>query len=131
VKSAARLGPVRAGLGVEAFVGEAEALDGAAGDKVLVDDFGGVFKADVAVPDGLGVDDDCPAVFALVEAAGLVDADARCEAGGLGELLNGGVELGLAVGVAGRARGVLGAGVGADKDVAFKWGQEGLLRGWG
>ena len=131
VKSAACLWPVRAELGVEAFVGEAEALDGAAGDKVLVDDFGGVFRADVAVPDGFRVDDDGGTVFALVEAAGLVDADARGEAGGLGELLDGGVEFGLAVGVTGGARGVLRAGIGADKDVTFKRGQEGLLTKWG
>jgi hypothetical protein len=120
-----------AGLGVDAFVGEAEALDGTAGDEVLVDDFGGVFRADVAVPDGLGVDDDGVAVFALIEAAGLVDADAGGKAGGLDELLDGGVEFALAVGVAGGAWGVGGAGVGADKDVAFKRGQAGLLRKWG
>lgn len=89
-----------AGLGVEAFVGEAEALDWSAADEVLIDDFGGVFGADVAVPDGLRVNDDGGAVFALVEATGLVDADARGEAGGLGKLLDGGVEFALAVGIA-------------------------------
>ena len=122
-----RFGPMRARLGVEALVGEAQALDGAAGDEVLVDDFGGVFQADVAIPDGLGVDHDGGAVLALIEAAGLVDADARGEAGGLGKLLDGRVELGLAVGVARGARGILGAGIGADKDVAFKRGQARLL----
>jgi hypothetical protein len=120
-----------AGLGVEAFAGEAEALDWSAADEVLIDDFGGVFGADVAVPDGLRVNDDRGAVFALVEATGLVDADARGEAGGLGKLLDGGVEFALAVGVAGGAWGVLGTGVGANKDVALKWGQTRLLRGWG
>jgi hypothetical protein len=119
---------MRAGLGVEAFVGEAEALDGAAADEVLVDDFGSVFEGDVAVPDGLRVDDDGVAVLALIEAAGLVDPDPRRQAGGLGKLLDGGVEFALAVGVAGGARGVLGTGIGTDKDVAFKRGQEGLLR---
>lgn len=123
-----RRGTMRAGLGVEAFFGQAEALDRAAADEVLIDDFGGVFGADVTVPDGLRVDDDGGAVLALVEAAGLVDADARREAGGLGQLLNGGVELSFAVGVAGGARGILGTGVGADKDMAFKRGQAVLLR---
>jgi hypothetical protein len=120
-----------AGLGVEAFVGEAEALDRAACDEVLVDDFGSVFRADVAVPDALRVDDDGGAVFALIEATGLVYADAGPEIGSLHKLLDGCVEFSLAVGVAGGARRVLGTGVGADKDVAFEWGQEGLLRGWG
>jgi hypothetical protein len=117
-----------AGLGVDAFVGEAEALDGTAGDEVLVDDFGGVFQADVAVPDGLRIDDNGMAMLALIEAAGLVDADAGAEAGSLNELLDGSVEFALAVGVARGARGVGGAGVGADKDVAFKRGQMMLLR---
>ena len=122
------LRPMGAGLSVEAFVGETEALDGTAGDEVLVDDFGGVFGAHVAIPNGLRINDDSVAMLALIEAAGLVDADARAEAGSLHELLNGGVEFALAVGVAGGAWGFGGAGVGADKNVAFKRGQEGLLR---
>jgi hypothetical protein len=85
---------------IEALVGQAQALDRAPADQVLVDDFGGVFRADVAVPDSLGVDNHCPTVLALIEAAGLVDTDPRRQAGGLGQLLDGGVELGLAVGVA-------------------------------
>jgi len=116
-----------AGLGVEAFVGEAEAFHRAAADEVLVDDFGCVFRADMAVPDSLRVDDDGGAVFALIEAAGFVDADAGAEACGFDELLNGDVEFALAIGVAGGTWGVLGASVGADKDVALKWGQAVLL----
>lgn len=118
---------MRAGLGVETFVGQAQALDGTATDEVLIDNFGGVFRADMPVPDGLRVDDDGGPMLALVQTAGLVDADARGEAGGLGQLLNGGMELSLAIGVAGGARGVLGTGIGADKDVAFKRGQAVLL----
>ena len=124
-QSATALWAVWAGLGVEAFVGEAQALDGAAGDEVLVDDLCCVFRADVAVPDGLRVDDYGGAVFALIEAASLVDADPGAKAGRLDELLDCGVEFALAVGVAGGAWGILGAGVGADKDVALKWGQTG------
>ncbi len=117
-----------AGLGVEAFVGESEALNAAPANEVLVDDFGGVVRSDVAIPDGLGVDDDGWAVFALVKAASLVDADPRAEAGGLYQLLDGGVKFAFAVGVAAGARCIGGAGVGADKYVAFKWGQTRLLR---
>jgi hypothetical protein len=119
---------MRAGLGVEAFIGQAKALDGPSGDEVFVDNIGSVFGTDVAVPHALRVDGDGGAVLALIEAARLVDADARSEAGGLGKLLNGGVEFGLAVGVAGRARSIFGTGIGADKDVAFKRGQAVLLR---
>jgi hypothetical protein len=84
-----------AGLGVEAFVGEAEAPD-----EVLIDDFGGVFGADVAVPDGLRVDDDGGAMLALVEAACLVDTDAGAEAGSFYKLLDRGMEFALTVGIA-------------------------------
>lgn len=81
-----RLRPVGAGFGVEAGVGDAETFDGAAGDEVLGDDFVGVFRFDPAIPDGIGVDDDCGAVLALVEAAGFVDADAASQAGFASEL---------------------------------------------
>jgi len=120
--------PVGTLFRVETLVGQAQAFNWTAGDEVLIDNLGGVFRADVAVPDSLGVDDDGSAVLALIEAAGLVDAHARVEAGSLDELLNSGVQLGLAVGVARGARGVFGAGVGADKYVAFKRGQRELLR---
>ena len=126
-----RYGAMRAGFGVDAFVGEAKALDRSASDEVFVDDFGGVFRADMAVPDSLRVDDDGVAVLALIEAAGLVDADAGAEAGGLHELLDGGVKFAFTVGIAGGAWCVGGTGVGADKNVAFKSGQAGLLRKWG
>jgi hypothetical protein len=89
-----------AGLGVEAFVGEAEALDWSAADEVLIDDFGGVFGADVAVPHGLRVDDDGGAMLALVEAACLVDTDAGAEAGSFYKLLDRGMEFALTVGIA-------------------------------
>ena len=62
-------GFVRAVFGVEARVGEAEALDGAAVEDVLGDDLVYVLDLDEAVPDGLGVDNDRMAVLALVEAA--------------------------------------------------------------
>lgn len=70
-----RSAAVRAGFGVEAVLGEAEPFDRTAGDEVLGDDFCGVFGLDVAVPDGLGINDDGRSVLTLVEAEGLVDAD--------------------------------------------------------
>jgi hypothetical protein len=112
---------VRAGFGVQAGVGDAEALDGAAGDEVLCDDFISIFRFDAAIPDGIGVDHDSRAVLALVKAAGLVDADAAREAGFAGELREAGVERALTVGGAGRTGRVSGADVMTYEDVAFEW----------
>jgi hypothetical protein len=113
---------VGAGFGVQAGVSDAEALDGAAGDEVLGDDFIGVFGFDAAVPDGIGVDDDGGPVLALVKAARLVDADAASEAGFASELRKAGVEGALAVGSAGGTGRVSGADVMTYEDVAFEKG---------
>jgi hypothetical protein len=121
-------GAVGAGGGVEARLGDAEALDGAAAEDVFADDLLGVLGLDVAVPDGLGVDDDDGAVLALVEAAGLVGADAALEAGLLQELLQDGEQGAGAVGGAAGAGRAGGAAVLADKDVTLECGHEGLLR---
>jgi hypothetical protein len=75
---------VRAGFGVDALVCEAKPLDWTAVDKVFLDDLLGIFGLDVAIPDGLRVDDDGWAMLALVEAAGLVDTNRAAEPGGLG-----------------------------------------------
>ena len=117
-----RSGAVGAGFCVEAGVGDAEALDGAAGDEVLGDDLFGVFGFYRAVPDGLRVDDDSGAVLALIETAGLVDADASGEAGFAGELREAGVEGALAVGCAGSARGIGRAHVVTYEDMMFEKG---------
>jgi hypothetical protein len=119
-----RLTPVGAGFGIQAGIDDTETLDGAAGDEVFGDDLIGVFRFDAAVPDGIGVDDDGGAVLALVEAAGLVDADAAGEAGFADELRKAGVERALAVGGAGGTGRIGGADVVADEDVAFEKGHE-------
>jgi len=121
----ARLSPMRATFGIQALLGHAEPLHGAAAHQVLFDDCSGIGRLDIAVPDGLGIDDDGWSVLALVQAAGLVDADAGAEAGGFGQLLQLGMQFALAVGRAGRARCAFGADVMADKDVAFKRWQTG------
>src|SRR5581483_2548035 len=41
---------------------------------MLLDDLLDVFLVDVGVPDAFGIDDDARALFAAIEAAGLVDA---------------------------------------------------------
>ena len=68
------LTPVRAGLGVEARVGDPQPLHRPATHQVLVDDLRGIFRLHIAIPDGFGIDDDRGPVLALVKAAGLVDA---------------------------------------------------------
>ncbi len=80
-------------------------------------------SVDVAVPDGLGIDDDDGAVLALVEAAGFVGADVVLEAGFLDGVLEGGFELFAALGrQLGRAGGFV-ALVGADEDVVVEFWQ--------
>jgi hypothetical protein len=59
-------------------------------------------------------------VFALVKASSLVDAHPASQAGGVGQLLQAGVQIAGAVGGAGGARRALGAGVMADKDVMLE-----------
>jgi hypothetical protein len=120
---------VGAGFGVKAGVQDAEAVDGAAGYEVLVDDGFGILGGDAAVPYGFGVDNNGGAVLALVQTAGFVDPDPSGEAGLLDELLEAGVEGAGAVGGAGGARSAGGAGVEADEDVTFKGGQAGRTSG--
>ena len=111
-------------LGVEAGVGEAKALDGSAVEKMSGDDFRDIFEMDESVPDGLGIDHNDRAVFALVEAAGLVGADVMLEAGFLDGVFEGGFELFAAVGKATGTGGGFVALVGADEDVVVKLRQE-------
>jgi hypothetical protein len=107
-------------VGVDAGVGKTEAFNGAAVEEVLLDDFFGVARVGEAVPDGFGVDDQDGPVLALIEATGLVDADAVLEAGGLDGILEGAAEF-LAVFVAAAGAGSrIVALVEANKEVMFK-----------
>jgi hypothetical protein len=108
-------------LGVEAGVGQAQALNGAAVEKMLGDDLLDVFDVDEAVPDRLGIDDHDWAVFALVEAAGFVGADVMFEADILDRVFEGGFELFTAGKKAAWTGGAFVALVGADEDVVVKF----------
>ena len=68
-------------LRVDAGFSQTEALDWPALDQMLLDDLLDVTHVYVSIPDGLGVDDDDRAVFALIEAAGLVGPDFMLHAG--------------------------------------------------
>ena len=85
-----------------------------------MDDLFGVLGFGETVPDGLGIDDEDGAVLALVEASGLVDADAMLEAGGFDGVLEGAAEfLAVFAGAAGAPGGFV-ALVQADKEVVFE-----------
>jgi len=114
---------VRAIFVIEALVGNAEPLHGPAANEVLLDNGLGVFRFDVAIPDGFRVDNHRGSVFALVKAAGLVDAHLASQSRGFGKLLQPGMQVALSVCGAGGARGALGAGVVANKDVVLECGQ--------
>ena len=111
---------MRAVVGVDAGVGKAEALDGTAVEKVLLDDLFGVVGIGETVPDGFGVDDEDGTVLALIEATGFVDANAVLEAGGLDGILEGAAEFfAVFVAAAGAGGGIV-ALVEADKNVMFE-----------
>jgi hypothetical protein len=114
-----------ADFGVDAFVGNAQALDGTAVDQVLLDDFGRIFGLDATVPDRFGINDYSGAVLALVEAERFVDAHAIGETGGLGQLLKLSVQLAFTVGGAGWAGRAFGTDIMADEDVVRVKGQAG------
>ncbi len=112
-------------VGIDAGVGKAEALDGAAVEEVLLNDLFGVAGVGETVPDGFGVDDEDGAVLALVEATGFVDADAMLEAGGFDGILESATEfLAVLVAAAGAGGGIV-ALVETDEEVMFKdWHRE-------
>ena len=119
-------------VGIDAGVGKAEALDGAAVEEVLLNDLFGVAGVGETVPDGFGVDDEDGAVLALVEATGFVDADAVLEAGGFDGILEGAAEfLAVFVAAAGAGGGIV-ALVEANKEVMFEdWHRKDWMLGRG
>jgi len=116
---------VRADLGVDAGVGDAQALDRASVDKVLLDDFGCVFGLDAPVPDCVGIDYDRRAMFALIKTHGLVDPDAIGEPSRFGQLLKLGKDFAFSIGGAGWAGRAFWADIMAHEDVMFEKRQRG------
>jgi len=68
------------GGGVETVVRQHQALDRLASNDVRLDDFVDVSLGDVSISNGLGINHDVRAVFALVETARLVGANFALEA---------------------------------------------------
>jgi len=107
-------------VGIDAGVGEEEPFDRTAVYQVFLNDFLNVTLVDKTIPNGFGVDDEDWAVLALVQAAGLVNADAVLEASGLYGVFQGSPELfRVFVAAAGASGGVV-AFVDADEEVVFK-----------
>ncbi len=116
---------VFAGGGVQAGVGEAESFYRVAAEHVRFDDLVDVGFGDVSVPNSVGVDDEVGAVFALVEASGLVGADFALQSA-LGQFLfEELLQLGFGGGVAASAGMSRRALVSADENVSFEFGHQG------
>ncbi len=66
---------VRTARSVYAALRQHEALHRSAADEVRLNDFFHIFHLDEAVPNRLGIDDDCRPMLTLIEAPRLVDPD--------------------------------------------------------
>jgi hypothetical protein len=120
---------MRAGFGVDAFVGQTQALDRPAAHQVLFHDLCGVSGLHMAVPDGFGVNHYRWSMFALVKAHGFVDAHGSAKTGGFRQLLQLGMKLAFPIGSARWAGRIGGTGVMTDKNVVFERGQAVFLLG--
>ena len=118
---------MRTGLGVDARVGQAQALHRPAIHKVFLHNFRGIFGLHMPVPDRLGIDHNRRPMLALVEAAGFVDPDGISQARSLGELLQLRMQLALSIRSARRPRSAFRTGIMADKNVTLEQGQSMLL----
>lgn len=115
---------MRTGFGVDAGVGDAETLDGAAVHQMLFDDFGRVFRLHAAVPDRLRVDHNGRPMFALIETKRFVDSDVG-QAGSLAQLLELRENFVLSIGGAGGTGCSLGANIMTDEDMMIVQRQSG------
>jgi hypothetical protein len=71
-----------AACGIQAFFGQAQALDRPSAYDVRLNDLFDVGFTNPAIPDGIGIDHHVRPVLALVEAAGLIGTDASLQAMG-------------------------------------------------
>jgi hypothetical protein len=117
-----------AGFCIQALFGNAKTLDGMTAQQMLLHDGLGVFRSDIAVPDGLGINHHHGPMLALVQASGLVDAHLAGKACLFDELGEAGMQITFSINGTGGARSAGGAGVVTDKNVVFECGQTNLLR---
>ena len=107
---------------VEAFIGKAQALDWLPVDDVGFDDFVDVGLGNVSVPDSFRIDHEIRAVFALIEASGLIGANASLESSGSEFLLEQFLQARIGLRIAAAAGMVRRALVATDEDVVLKLG---------
>lgn len=111
---------MRAALRINALIRQPEPFHRPTVDQVLLDDLRGIFRLHVPIPDGLGIYDHGGAMFALIEAAGLVDPHRIHKTGSLRKLLKLRVQFALAVCSARRPRRALRADIMANKNMMFE-----------
>ena len=111
-----------AGFRVEAFVLQAEALYRFSAYYVGLDDLVYICICDLAIPDGIRINDEIGSVLALIQAAGLVRADSAFQAASGKLLLKEFLQVGFGGWVAATSRVAGRTLVTADEDVSFKFG---------
>ena len=116
-----------AGCGVEAAIGQYQALDRPTVYQVLSYDLVHVFRLDEAVPDGFRIDDDGRAMLALVEASGFIGPNRVLQAGIFHLVLEQALQLALSVVRAGWSCAAGLAHIGADKYMPLKLRQNSYL----
>ncbi len=116
-----------AGSGVDAAFGQQQSLDRTSRDQMRGNNFIHIGLRDMSIPDGFRIDDYGGPMFALIEAAGLVDPDAPFKTCGIDGLLEARLQLRLAIGITAGPRAAGFALVDADKYVPLELCQEALL----
>jgi len=123
---------MRAALGIDAILGQPQPFHRPSAHQVFLHNLFGVRRLHISVPDGLGINHHRWPVFALIQAAGFINADLAAKSGSLRKLLQLRKQLAFPIGSAGRAWCIGGAGVVANKNMAIKdWQAVFLLKGAG
>ena len=119
---------MRAGLGVQAIIRDAQSFDRPSAHQVFANDLRAVLGLHIAIPHSAGINDHRRPVLALIETSGLVDAHRRAKRRFLSELLKQREEFALAIACTRWARRAFRALVVTNEDVMLECGQTNILR---
>jgi len=122
------LAPVRTAFGIHALLGQPQPLHRPPPNQVLIHNLRRILNSYMPVPHRLRIHHHRWPMFALVQAAGLVDPHRRAQPRRLGELIQLGVQFAFAIAGARWPWCIGGPGIVADKDVTFKCGQRVFLQ---